>query len=163
MMEGLLAQRGQSLFEGAVETAQERGSGKHKYLYIYRYTLTTQYPLGYASFVRSNPLSALGAQPAAHTRLLTQLQAAQWLCQGTVVCRPLRRKVAGRWVEKGPYYLWTGKLQGKTVCHALSKAQYELAKQAITANRRITDSLSKLQTITLQTILKKVPGVQRRK
>ena len=114
-------------------------------------------------FVRSNPLRALGAQPAAHGRLLSQLRATPWLCQGSVVCRPLRRRVAGCWVEKGPYYLWTGKQQGKTVCHALSKAQYELAKQAIAANRRITDALSKLQTISLQTILKKVPGVHRRK
>ena len=69
----------------------------------------------------------------------------------------------GQWVNKGPYYLWTGKRQGKTVCYALSKAQYEVAKQAIAANRRVLQTLTKLQTRTLEQILKKAPGVRKRK
>jgi len=113
--------------------------------------------------MRSNMFRLLGSPPVAHAKLLTQLRAAQWLCQGSLVCRPLRRKVAGRWVQKGPYYLWTGKRQGKTVCHALSKAQYDLAKEAIAANRRVVAALSNLQTTTLEKILKKVPGVHKRK
>jgi len=111
----------------------------------------------------SNIFRPLGSPPAAHAKLLAQLRAANWLCQGTLVCRPLRRKVAGHWVDKGPYYLWTGKQHGKTLCHALSKTQYDLAKEAIVANRRIMDQLSKLQTITLEKILKKIPGVHKRK
>jgi len=105
----------------------------------------------------------LGHQPLAYTKLLTCLARPGWLCQGTVVCRPLRRRVNGRWVNKGPYYLWTGKRQGKTVCYALSKEQYEVAKKAIEANRRVMKSLGKLQAITLQRILTQVAGVQRRK
>ena len=106
---------------------------------------------------------ALGPRSAAHAKLLARLRAAHWICQGTLVCRPLRRKVAGRWVDKGPYYLWTGKQHGKTVCHALSKAQYEVAKEAIAANRRFIDELTKLQTMTLEKILRKIPGVHKRK
>jgi hypothetical protein len=105
----------------------------------------------------------LGPPPPAYLKLLARLAQADWIAQGTVVRRPLRRKVAGQWVNKGPYYLWTGKKEGKTVCHALSKTQYGVAKQAIEANRRALKILAQLQTITLQTILDKVSGVQKRK
>jgi hypothetical protein len=106
---------------------------------------------------------SLGPLPASYKKLLDRLAQSGWICQGTTVCRSLRRKVGGRWVDKGPYYLWTGKRQGKTVCHALSQAQYEVAKEAIEANRRVMEVLDKLQTITLRTILRKVPGVRKRK
>lgn len=105
----------------------------------------------------------LGTPPATYIKLLARLARAGWFCQGTVVSRPLRRWVAGRRVQKGPYYLWTGKRQGKTVCYALSRQQYELAKCAITTNRNVMDILAKLQVMTLEAILKKVPGVQKRK
>ena len=112
------------------------------------------------------PLKAdprLGPHPPAYEKLLARLVHSGWFCDGTVVCRTLRRKVAGKWVNKGPYYLWTAKHEGKTVCHALSQNQYHVAKQALEANRRVMSILAKLQTMTLNTILKKVPGVQRRK
>ena len=80
-----------------------------------------------------------------------------------MVCRPLRRRVGGKWVKKGPYYLWTAKHQGKTVSHALSKAQYDVAKKAIAANGRVMKILAQLQAITLDCILNRVPGVQKRK
>jgi hypothetical protein len=101
--------------------------------------------------------------PPAYEKLLARLAHSGWFCDGTVVCRTLRRKVAGQWVNKGPYYLWTAKRDGKTVCHALSKSQYHAAKQAIAANRQVRDIQEKLQKMTLETILKKVPGVTRRK
>jgi hypothetical protein len=113
--------------------------------------------------MQSKTSHPLGPRPPAQARLLALLAQTHWLCQGTVVCRPLRRKVAGQWVNKGPYYLWTGKRLGKTICHALSKTQYEVAKQAIEANRRVVNALAKLQTTTLERILKKLPGVRRRK
>ena len=106
---------------------------------------------------------ALGSPPAAYARLLAGLARSGWIGHGTVVCRSLRRKVGGRWVDKGPYYLWTTKRQGKTVCYALSKAQYEVAKETIKANRHAMETLGKMQTLTLQQILKKMPGVTKRK
>jgi len=105
----------------------------------------------------------LGPHPAAYAKLLARLAHSDWFCDGTVVCRTLRRKVAGKWVDKGPYYLWTTKREGKTICHALSQNQYHVAKQAIEANRQVLAILTKLQSMTLETILKKVPGVLRRK
>ena len=106
--------------------------------------------------------SPLGDLPVRYKKLLTQLAQPGWISQGTVTCRPLRRKVGGQWVENGPYYLWTCKREGKTVCHALSQAQYQVAKKAIEANRRVMEVLAKLQTMTLQRILNKVPGVRKR-
>lgn len=113
--------------------------------------------------MRMNNALPLGSPPASYTKLLARLARTGWFCQGTVVSRPLRRRIAGHWLQKGPYYLWTGKSQGKTVCYALSRQQYEVAKRAIAANRTVLDILTKLQTITLETILKKVPGVRKRK
>ena len=106
---------------------------------------------------------SLGPLPRSYARLLAALAQAGWFCHGTVVARPLRRKVAGRWVEKGPYYLWTGKSQGRTICYALSEAQYQAAQQAITANRKVTKILARLQAMTLKEILTKLPGVTKRK
>jgi hypothetical protein len=106
--------------------------------------------------------SPLGDLPVRYKKPLTQLAQPGWISNGTVVCRPLRRKVNDRWVENGPYYLWTCKREGKTAGHALSKAQYQVAKKAIEANRRVMEVLAKLQTMTIQRILDKVPGVRKR-
>lgn len=108
-------------------------------------------------------LADLGPLPPAYERLLDQLRTSTWICQGTVVARPLFRSVRGRRVKKGPYYLWTCKLKGRTVCVAISKAQYEVLAQAIENNRQLQKTLQRMQTLTLKTILKTVPGVQKRK
>ncbi len=92
--------------------------------------------------MRSKTTNLLEPPPAAYQKLRARLEGLPWLCQGTVVCRPLRRRVKGQWVDKGPYYLWTGKSQGKTICHALSKQQYEAAKEAIAANQRVLETLA---------------------
>lgn len=113
--------------------------------------------------MRLTLMQALGPQPAPYAKLLARLAQPGWISHGTVVCRSLRRKVAGQWVDKGPYYLWTGKRQGRTVCYALSKEQYQVAKEAIAANRRVMATLGKMQAATLHQILNKVPGVTKRK
>lgn len=113
--------------------------------------------------MRSKTTPPLGSPPPAYARLLRQLAQPRWISQGTVVCRPLRRRVGGQWINKGPYYLWTGKQKGKTICYALSKAQYQLAKETIAANRQVMNILAQLQTMTLERIRKTVPGVKKRK
>jgi len=112
---------------------------------------------------RPQALADLGPWPKTYAQLLHGLARTGWICQGTVLARPLRRRCGGRVVLCGPYYLWTCKLKGKTVCQALSKAQYEKLKQAIANNRRTMDILARMQNQTLKTILKKVPGVNKRK
>ena len=108
-------------------------------------------------------LAALGSPPPAYQRLQNQLRRAGWLCQGSVVSRPLFRRVRGRRVKKGPYYLWTCKVKGRTVCRALSKAQYRVLTQAIANNRRLLRTVERMQAFSLKTILMKVPGVSKRK
>ena len=113
--------------------------------------------------MNSTTVHPLGPHPVAYAKLLAGLAQAGWFCQGTVVLRTFRRKVAGKWVDKGPYYLWTAKHQGKTICRALSQSQYQAAKKAIEANRRVMVTVATLQAMTLERILKKLPGVQKRK
>ena len=108
-------------------------------------------------------LAALGSPPPAYQQLQNQLRRVSWLCQGTVVSRPLIRRVRGRTVKKGPYYLWTCKVKGRTVCVALSQAQYHVLAQAIANNRRLQRTVERMQAFSLKTILQKVPGVNKRK
>ena len=116
-----------------------------------------------AASVLPSTLADLGTPPPAYQRLQDQLRRTSWICQGTVVSRPLVRRIRGRQVKKGPYYLWTCKVKGKTVCVALSKAQYQVLTQAVAGQRRLQQILGRMQTFTLKTILKKVQGVRRRK
>ena len=108
-------------------------------------------------------LQELGPLPPGYQPLQAQLAHCSWICQGTLVCRPLWRRVQGQRVKKGPYYLWTSKVKGKTVCLALSRTQYRLLAQAIKNYRHVQKTLDRMQTLTMKTILRKVPGVQRRK
>jgi hypothetical protein len=103
------------------------------------------------------------ALPPAYQRWAAQLGRAGWIGQGTVVRRGLRRRIGGRWIVKGPYYLWTSKVAGKTVAHALSREQYGAFKKAIAANRQIQQTIARMHRLTLETILKRVPGVKKRK
>ena len=111
----------------------------------------------------SPALADLGAPPPAYGRLRDQLGQTAWVCQGTLVSRPLMRWRRGRPVKKGPYFLWTCKVKGRTVCLALSKAQYQVLGQAIANRRRLQKILERMQALTLKIVLKKVPGVRKRK
>jgi hypothetical protein len=113
--------------------------------------------------VPSACLADLGTPPPAYQRLQDQLQQTSWVCQGTLVARPLLRRRAGRLAKKGPYYLWTCKVKGRTVCVALSKAQFQVLAEAMANQRRLQKTLQRMQALTFKTILRKVPGVQKRK
>ena len=108
-------------------------------------------------------LAELGPVPPAYRSLQDQFGQTGWVCQGTVVARPLRRQVQGRSVKTGPYYLWTCKVKGRTVCVALSKAQYQVLGEAIANQRRLQRILGRMHALTLKTVLKNVQGVKRRK
>jgi len=108
-------------------------------------------------------LAHLGTPPPAYLRLQDQLRQTSWICQGTVVSRPLIRRIRGRKLKKGPYYLWTCKVKGRTVCVALSKAQHQALAQAIASNRQLQKTLERMQAFTLKSVLEKLPGVKKRK
>ena len=100
--------------------------------------------------------------PPAYRQLWTAWAQPQWICHGSVSCRPLFRQQEGRRVRYGPYYVWTCKEQGKTLCLALSKPQYEALKKAIANYRRLQKTLARLQALTLKTILRTEPSVRKR-
>lgn len=134
------------------------------YLYIYRYQLTRNlFFVSLTTQMNTKCLNLLGTPPPSYRRLQSQLAKTSWISQGSLLCRPLIRCVAGRIVKKGPYYLWTSKVKSKTVCLALSKAQYRVLAQAIANQRRVQKTLERMQASTLQLVLKKVPGVTKRK
>ena len=105
----------------------------------------------------------LPALPPAYQTWAAWLGQTGWICHGTVVSRTLRRRVQGVWVDKGPYYLWTCKVAGKTQCHALSRDQYEVLKRFIAANRKLERTLARMRALSLETVLKTLPGVKMRK
>lgn len=108
-------------------------------------------------------MAQLGPPPPAYQRLQAQLHQTAWICQGTVVARPLIRRRRGRLIQQGPYYLWTCKVRGRTQCVALSQAQYRALAQAIKNNRKVNQILERMQRLTFQAILRTVPGVKKRK
>ncbi len=108
-------------------------------------------------------LGDLGPLPPAYRQLQHQLHHSGWICHGTLVARPLLRRRRGRPVKKGPYYLWTSKVKGRTVSVELSKAQYRVLAQAIANQRRLQKTLERMQAMTLNLVLRKLPGVRKRK
>ena len=113
--------------------------------------------------MNSPTLADLGLPPAAYLQLQHQLARTSWICHGTLVCRPLIRRVGGRRRKKGPYYLWTCKVRGRTQSVALSQGQYHLLAQAIANRRKLQQTLDRMCTLSLKTILKTIPGVKKRK
>jgi hypothetical protein len=117
--------------------------------------------------VRTLPLTdrrgRLPAPPPAYRKLQAQLARLGWLAQGSVQARPLWRQVRGRRIPKGPYYLWTAKVGGKTVCQALSREQYQALEEAIAQHRRAVWLLRQMHGLTLRNILQHLPGVDKRK
>ena len=63
----------------------------------------------------------------------------------------------------GPYYLWTCKVNGRTQSLALSQAQYHLLAEAIANRRKLQQTIDRMGTLSLKTILKTIPGVKKRK
>lgn len=90
-----------------------------------------------------------------YARLRGQLAHIGWISEGYVQDRG---PGAG-----GSCYPWTRKVQGKTVCVALSKEQYEWLKRAIANWRTVQDTLRRMQQLSREELFATVPGPKRRK
>ena len=62
-----------------------------------------------------------------------------------------------------PRYVWTKKVNKKTVSIALSRQQYYAVQKAIAANRRIGNELQSIRRKSENIILETIPGVKRRR
>jgi hypothetical protein len=77
------------------------------------------------------------------------------LCQGSVFERsPL---------QQGSRYVWTRKVQAKTVTVALSKRQYQWLRQAVAHQRKLESLITRMQKRSRQILFDTVPGPSRRK
>ena len=59
-------------------------------------------------------------------------------------------------------YIWTRKINAKTISQALSKAQYDAFKKAIETNREIELQLKQIREISTRNMLESIPGVKKK-
>ena len=104
---------------------------------------------------RPETTSTSTARQKEYARLAAQLARIGWISEGSV---QNRGPGAG-----GACYPWTRKVQGKTVCVALSKEQYEWLKQAIANWRTVQNTLRQMQRLSREELFASLPGPKRRK
>ena len=86
-----------------------------------------------------------------------------YILQGSVVRRNLRRRVRGVSKTYGPYYLWTRKVNNKTVTLALTAEQAQIIRDAIRRNRQLERRLADVRSLSEQIIQAVTPCVAKRK
>jgi hypothetical protein len=86
-----------------------------------------------------------------------------YVLQGSVVTRRLQRPVAKGTKTYGPYYLWTRKINNRTVTTALTAEQAAIIQDALERNKRTENALKKLRGLSEQIIMTVTPSVTRRK
>ena len=92
-----------------------------------------------------------------------EMQPEGYILQGSVVRRNLQRQVGGVSKTYGPYYLWTRKINNKTVTQALTAEQAQIIQEAIRRNRQLDQRLNRLRSLSEQIIRAVCPCVIRRK
>ncbi|SRR6266851_9281236 len=93
--------------------------------------------------------------PAAYRQLQRRLAQIGYLSQGSVFER--------RPGQQGSPYVWTRKVQAKTVTVALSKEQYGWLRLAVDNQRELDRIVRQMQTLSRQVLFDTIPGVIRRK
>lgn len=90
-----------------------------------------------------------------YRQLRRQLGSLGYLSQGSVFQRAPS--------QQGSRYVWTRKVEAKTVTVALSKQQYEWLRRAVTNQRKLERVVRQMQRRSRQILFADVPGVIRRK
>ena len=91
----------------------------------------------------------------AYRQLQRRLGRIGYLSQGSVFERAPN--------QQGSRYVWTRKVQAKTVTVALSKEQYRWLLRAVANQRELARTMRQMQKLSRQILFKTVPGVPRRK
>ena len=86
-----------------------------------------------------------------------------YVLQGSVVKRYLQRPAPDGSKTYGPYYLWTRKINNKTVTYALTAEQAQIMTEAIRRNRKLMHRVAKLRALSEQIILAITACVAKRK
>jgi len=95
-------------------------------------------------------------------RQVDQVHPDGYILQGSVVRRNLQRRAAGVMKTYGPYYLWTRKINNKTVTRALTAEQARIIREAIRRNRQLEQHLDRLRSLSEQIIDAVSPCVAKR-
>jgi virulence-associated protein VapD len=93
--------------------------------------------------------------PPAYRQLQRQLGEIGYVSQGSVFQRGP--------TQQGSRYVWTRKVEAKTVTVALSVEQYRWLRQAVTNQRQLDRLVQRMQKLSHQILFTEVPGVARRK
>ncbi|HWH69508.1 MAG TPA: DUF6788 family protein [Candidatus Sulfotelmatobacter sp.] len=101
---------------------------------------------------RSRSQSALARS---YQQLQRRLGSIGYITQGSVVER--------RPPQQGSRYVWTRKLQAKTVTVALSKDQYEWMRQAVANQRELERIMRQMQRLSRRVLFKTLPDIRRHK
>ena|SRR5438552_3249690 len=91
----------------------------------------------------------------AYRQLQRRLGRIGYLSQGSVFERAPN--------QQGSRYVWTRKVQAKTVTVALSKEQYRWLLRAVANQRELARIMRQMQKLSRQILFETVPGVHRRK
>ena len=101
----------------------------------------------------SAPLTALQAQ---HRRLAQQLSQTAFICQGSVFARKKG--------SLGSRYQWTWKNpKQKTISLTLSSQQFAWLKKAVATQRKLEQTIKKMQQVSHRILVGHLPGPSRRK
>ena len=96
-------------------------------------------------------------------RQMNELRPDGYVLQGSVVQRYLHRPARGASKAYGPYYLWTRKINNKTITQALTAERAHAIQAAIRRNRRCEQRIAKLRALSEQIIAAITPCVATRK
>jgi virulence-associated protein VapD len=90
-----------------------------------------------------------------YRQLQRQLSRIGYLSQGSVIERSP--------TQQGSHYIWTRKVQAKTVTVALSKQQYDWLRQAVGNQREMQRIVGQMQKLSRKILFQTLPGPSRRK
>ena len=93
---------------------------------------------------------------AEYERLRAQLGQTGWIALGTLIERGLPG-------QGGPRYQWSRRAGGKTVTVALSAEQFAWMKKAVANQRKVWETLLRMQQLTAEHMLQNLPNPPRRK
>jgi len=91
-----------------------------------------------------------------------EIQPEGYILQGSVIRRHLQRQVGDAFKTYGPYYLWTRKIDNKTVTQALTAEQAKIIGEAIRRNHELERRLARLRFLSEQIVKTISPGVVKR-
>ena len=93
--------------------------------------------------------------PRNYQQLRRRLGAIGLITQGSVFQR--------RPDQQGSRYVWTRKLEAKTITVALSKEQYQWLRRAAANQRALERIVARMQKLSREIVFESVAGVRRRK